>query len=141
MLLGEPGTPYLVKIACNGDSAVGVGKRIDNGTMISVGNQLWLFVPEGSGPTAPTSTFQREISLVSNCYWGGQTSCVVALFMNGKDAMACYRESNHVWCDPRWKNNSIEVLRAIGENHPHCSITNYPDLILIPKQDWFQKVD
>jgi hypothetical protein len=131
------GVPLLIKIACHDKtSGVGIGESISNGTMISVGKQLILFVPEGSGLISPTSTEQREIAQVNTGYWGGCTSEVVALFDNREKAMQCSSSENLQPCDPRWKEDTIAILRAIGEDHPHCSITTYHDLRLMPSKEW-----
>ncbi len=136
VMSGPLGRPYLIKIACRGESSVLVGGKIANGTMVSIGKHLILFVPEGSGGVSPTSTMQREISKVNIRYWGDQTSGVVALFTTEEDAMDCYEGKNLIICDPRWKQKTIEVLRAVGENNLHCSVTNDPEMQLMPKEDW-----
>ena len=139
VILGTKKTPYLKKIAYRGgESGVKVGGRIENGTMISVGNQLILFVPEGHGPTSPMTSVERDIAKVNTRYWGGRTSKVVALFLNKDDSFSCSGSENLHGNDPRWEYSTIEVLRAIGEDHPYCSITNYPDMRLMPKEDWRQ---
>ncbi len=128
--------PALVKIAVRGDSAVPVGKTISNGTMIAVCRGLVVFMPEGSGRQSPASTYEREIARVNILYHGGGTSLIVALFLNETDALACSGMPNLQPCDPRWKEKTIATLKAIGENHPYCSISTWPDLWLIPPSEW-----
>ena len=137
---GEENVPYLEKIAKRiGDaSKVPVGNKIDNGTMLSVGKQLWLFVPEGSGFISPTSTIQREIASVNTNYWGGHTSSVVALCLKEKDARICLEKEYFGRQSQRFAKHTITVLRAIGENHPFCSITDDSEMRLMPKRQWFE---
>lgn len=136
-IMGKKGIPSLIKIACrDGRSEIKVGSSISNGTMISVGKQLTLFFPEGSGVISPTSTYQREIASVNTVYWGGSTSQVVALFCSKARAMRCNNAENLQPCDPRWKKDTIATLRAIGKNHPFCSISTFSDLWLMPPDEW-----
>ena len=130
----ENNIPYLVKIDAKGKSKLPIGYVISNGTMISIGKSLNLFVPEGGG----TST-ERQISKVNTRYWGGNTSYIVALFTTKKDAKFCLE--NHIIKNEayknQWKKSTIEVLQAIGNEHPYCSIeTNFPKLWLMPPTEW-----
>lgn len=135
---GEKEVPYLEKIACKGKSKVAIGSRISNGTMVSIGRRLQLFVPEGSGVVSPCSTVEREIAMVNTHYWGGNTSEVVALFLKEEDAIVCSKNGDVVALDPRWRDKTVEVLSAIGDDHPCCSISNNSDLRLMPKEEWFR---
>jgi len=136
VIYGENVVPYLLKISARRESKMLVGAKIDNGTMISVGCYLVLFIPEGSG--GANTSYEREIGKVNTRYWGGGTSSIVALFLDEMAAVACDKAGNLVPCDPRWKDQTIAVLRAVGENHPYCSISGSPGLILMPKEAWAQ---
>jgi len=131
---GEREAPYLLKIARRAASRKQVGSAISNGTMVSVGKQLIMFVPEGAG--GAHTTVQREINNVNTRYWGGNTSSVVALFLLENEALACNRADNPVALDPRWLKQTKEVLWAIGDSHPRCSITNAPVLRLMAEEEW-----
>jgi hypothetical protein len=136
--VGE-GVPYLEKIARRDKaSPFRVGARIENGTMISVGANLYMFVPEGCGPTSPNSTVEREIARVNTRYWGGHTARIVALFLKRKDALLCNRAENLVANDSRWREQTIEVLRAIKDDHMYFSITTWHEFELIPASEWRQ---
>ncbi|MBU6232061.1 MAG: hypothetical protein KGI45_00570 [Patescibacteria group bacterium] len=134
---GDGEKPVLTKIALDGQSKIQVGGQIRNGAMIGITDRLQLFVPEGSGMVSPMSTIERDIVLVSTCYHGGCTSDIVALFLGEAKALACFNEKDHKRCDQRWVNDSIETLRAIGMEHPYCSIsTADPRWWLMPPSFW-----
>ncbi len=129
---GSMGSPALTKIAARDRSRVVIGGKINNGSMLSVGMYLKLFIPEGGG----TTSFKREIGLVNTKYWGGGTSAVVALFLTKEDALACNEAQEHRPCDPRWRKETVDVLRAIGKNHPYCSISTSPECQLMDPKEW-----
>ena len=137
-VINEKGAPYVEKIAIRAgqNSAVAVGERFSNGTMLSVGPQLILFVPEGHGFMSPMTSVEREIANVNTQWWGGGTSGIVALFLFENDAVVCGRADNLTSGDKRWHQNTVEVLRAIGENHPFCSVTKHPEMELVPVREW-----
>ncbi|MBX4200512.1 hypothetical protein KW786_00100 [Candidatus Parcubacteria bacterium] len=126
------GDPYLQKIAKDGKSEFAVGEKLHRGTMVSVGMQLYMFVPEGGGITS----IERQLTGVNTRWWGECTSEVVALLLDGKRALVCLDAQDLVSCDPRWLEGTIEVLRAIGDSHPHCSISLHPDFWLLPPEQW-----
>jgi len=129
--------PFLEKIALRGNSAGAVGDITSNGTVIAVSKDLQLFVPEGSG--TGWSTEQRQIGLVNTRFHGGHTSAIVALFLRKEGAMACSREQSLQPCDSRWRAQTIAVIRAIGTEHPYCSIsTSDARWWLMPPSEWQQ---
>ena len=133
----EEEAPLLVKISKNGESKLSVGGTISNGTMIAVGKNLQMFVPEGSGWMSPMSTLEREVSKVNTHFWGGHTSLIVALFLNEAEALDCSCESDLQPCDARWRKKTSSTLKTIGDNHPYCSIsTAGKDWWLIPPEEW-----
>ena len=134
--------PRLVKMAIlDGQVSVKapVGIVINNGTMLAICRRMVLFVPEGGG-----NSFQRELIMVNTGYWGGQTSEIVALFLEEAQALTCSRDGNLTPCDPRWHGETIRTLRAIGVSHPFCSISqefisqSSPDTYdpLLPHKRW-----
>ncbi len=138
---GEHHPPYLKKLAQVGSegSKTPVGCIIDNGTMISIGRNLVLFVPEGGG----LSSYQRDSSLCNTRYHGGSTSSIIALALTKEriDEIAAewVAKPSHLddWPDLRWKTDTIEVLRAVGDDHPRCSITeHYIPGRLMERSDW-----
>ncbi len=131
------GYPEVKKIALKEDSRIGLGVTLKNGTMVSVGNQIIVFIPEGHGWMSPMTSFVTELPNVNTQWWGGRTSLVVALFLKKTDAKQCYDSTNFRPCDPRWRESTLETLRAIGKDHSHFSITRYPSLRLIdPDEIW-----
>ncbi len=137
VIYGAKVAPWLEKLALKTESKFKLGHKIGDGTMLSIGKQLIMFVPEGSGVISPTSTIERDIVGVNTHYWGSQTSYVVALFMNKGEAMKCHKASNQGLVDSRWKSQTIAVLRAIGKKHPNCSIsTERNDSWLMPPDEW-----
>jgi hypothetical protein len=130
--------PFLKKIALRGQSNVLTGGKITNGTMLAICRHLQLFIPEGSGLISPMATYQREIASVNTRYWGGGTSDIVALFLKKEDALDCNCQTDLLPLDPRWKDKTVEVLRAVGNNHPCCSITNHEGLRLMAVEEWKQ---
>lgn len=135
---GEGDIPHIIKIDMKGESKAPIGFKMSDGTMIAICKSLIMFIPEGGG----MSTTERQISMVNTRYWGGSTSLIVALFITEKEARFCLE--NHMGKDHqqyrnRWKEATIEVLRAIGNDHPYCSIeTTSPNLWLIPSDEWRQ---
>lgn len=130
------GKASIIKIALNKESAFPVGHRLERGYLISVGSWLMPYVPEGGGGY---SSYQRDIGSVNTHWWGQSTSRVVALFLKKEDAMACHQSKDLKPCDERWANETIKVLRAIGENHSEFVIAGGKDLELMPAERWKKK--
>lgn len=120
-IYGSKGVPVLTKLAQrNGcESKVAVGSRLTQGTMLGVAQKIVLFVPEGGGITS----YQREFLLVNTRYWGEHTSDVVGLFLRKEDAERCMTTNDVKPCDERWRKETVETLKAIGRDHPYCSIS------------------
>jgi hypothetical protein len=117
------------KIALRGDSELPVGQILTGGTMVSIGKQIIVFIPEGGGITS----FQRQVGRVNTCFWGGQTSAIVALFFTEEEARSCLKEEFGFPCDDRWVEQTKAVLTTIGDDHPVFSICNSPGLSLFQK--------
>lgn len=120
-------SPFVKKIVNSGKSTIPVGVTIEGGTMLSIGLQLIVFIPEGGGITS----FQRQAGQVNTRFWGGLTSFVVALFLNENEARACLGSDDIESCDPRWIEKTKEVIDKIGEEHPVFSICHSPGMELI----------
>lgn len=132
--------PALKKITASKDGlGYPAGNEISNGTMLAVRECLQLFVPEGSGWLSPTSTVEREITRVNTRFHGGHTSPIVALFLMEREAMDCFDYSDLRARDPRWKRQTIEVLRTIGAEHPFCAISSSDSAWwLYPPEEWMR---
>ncbi len=129
---GEQGTVGLLKIAKKGQLLQ--EEQENTNAMLAIAKSLILFIPEGGGITS----FQREVGMVNTFWWGYETNGIVALFLEDIDkALACSRKEDLVLCDPRWKENTVAVLKAVGREHPHCSISaTMPELWLLPPSEW-----
>jgi hypothetical protein len=132
-LAGED-APKLVKIACRSQSRIAVGEEVADGSMVAVCRHVQLYFPEGGG--GANTTFERRIECVNTAYWGTGTSDIVALFLHEGDAMRCNEAPDLVKLDPRWRTQTIETLRAIGDDNPKCSISAWEGLWIMPPQDW-----
>lgn len=134
----ESGAPLVVKLALRpgSDSSIVAGTSLKNGQMLSVGKQLRMFTPEGHGWFSPNTSWERDLTKVPTMWWGGQTSYVVALFLEKEDAEKCLAVCSEITCDPRWINQTKEVLQAIGDEHLKISMPNSPDLWLMSPTLW-----
>lgn len=136
----EQCNPVLTKLALKGTSSVKEGAQISTGSMLCIMKWLQLFVPEGSGVVSQFSTVQRDAAQVNTTYWGGHTSAIAALFLEKESALTCFNESPQPR-DQRWRTQTLEVLRALGVDHPKCSIsTTSADYWLFPPSAWEGKI-
>jgi hypothetical protein len=124
----EDPRPLARKIALRGESELSVGTELANGTMIAITKQLQAYIPEGGGITS----FQRRIEDVNTQYWGGHSSNIVALFTAKKKAMECFAHSDLQCCDPRWIEETKQVISKIGKDHPSFEVCKWKDLALLP---------
>ncbi len=109
----EKGWPIVEKIALRGESAVKLGGRLHNGHFVGIMKDeinLYDAVWREGRPQRPD-----EVNIV---HWGGHTSPIVGLFLNRKEAMRCFKSKNQKNCDSRWRKQTEETLKAIGDNHP-----------------------
>jgi len=116
----EKGQPEMEKLAIRPQthSKVVVGRKM-GGPMISIGRQLISFEPVGEGITS----VERELGKVNEWYWLNNTSFVAALFLNEKDEVEYFTHNTPVVCDPVARDKTMEVLAAIGKDHPQFSIS------------------
>lgn len=121
-----------VKIALRGKSKFPVGHKLQGGTMIAICKSLIAYVPEGGGLMSQCMVEERQIEKVTVCFWGDQSSPIVALFKNEASARACFEKQDLQPCDPRWLEKTREVLAEIGEEHPAFYISRWDNLALIP---------
>ena len=76
------------------------------------------------------TSVQRQVEMVNTVYWQGKTSTVIALFLTEEKARECFASPDLKPCDPRWLENTNEVLEAIGENHPTITICHWRNMAL-----------
>lgn len=129
---GQYGHPSATKIALKSESKFPVGVKLKDGSMLAICQWLQMYIPEGGGITS----FQRRIESVNTRYWGSGTSPIVGLFLKLEDAQNCFREKNLQPFDPRWQEKTIEVLKAIGHDHPSFEICTFPSLRLVEPERW-----
>jgi hypothetical protein len=98
---------------------------------VSICKWLQFYIPERYGFMHPMTGVEREIAQVNTAYWGGRTSGIVALFLNENDAETCFESSDLELCDPRWLENTKEVVKRIGNEHPTVTVSNWSGLRLL----------
>jgi len=85
-----------------------------SGQMLAVAKWLQLFNLQ----RLRSGRQERRLDKVSTCLWQGGTPPIVSLFLTEDEARECFASLDPKFCDPRWQENTKEVLSAIGENHP-----------------------
>lgn len=129
---GENGYPSAVKIALKDKSAVGLGEKLKNGTMLAICHQLQMYFPEKYGMAHPLTGYERKIEHINTGYWGGHSSDIIALFKKKREAMVCFNSAEQKPRDPRWIEETEQVLQEIGDEHPSFYISHDPYLALLP---------
>lgn len=114
-------------------SAAPVGYTLEGGAMIAVGKIIFPFIPDAHGMVSPVSTMERDPLMVNISYWGQETSGVVALFTNEASAMECGEKADLKHSDPRWREQSEEVLRLVGGDHLCFIVMKDPRFALFPE--------
>ena len=113
------GAPFLEKRALrSGAHSRGRLGIIARAPMLAICKRLVLFTPEGG-----STTIERELVHVNTGYWGVNTSLIIALFLTEQSAKKCLTAKQITPSDPRWKKETVAVIRAIGKDHPFCSIS------------------
>jgi hypothetical protein len=129
------GEGIATKIAMRDNSRIAVGERLEGGPVVSVGEQLITFVPEKYGPASPMAGFEYDIANVNTRYWGVNSSSIIALFTSKRKAQACLRHDDGVIKDPRWIDETKEVIRCIGPDNHMWSVTRSPRLALFTRDE------
>ena len=125
------GRAFAEKIALKGESKFPVGHKIEDGMMIAIARCLQAYIPEGHSWLSSQTSFERRLEDVHSSWWRTGTSPIVALFLSEEAAQACFEQPDLVPCDPRWIDQTKEVLASVGEEHPTISVCHYPKLALI----------
>jgi len=116
--------PVAVKIALRGESKCPVGGRINNGPLMAVGRWLQAYIPEGHSWLSPCTSYVREIGEVNTMWWRGGTSEIVALFTSKAKALRCFEQRGLKSCDPRWHEETMKVVKLIGDKHPKFTVSH-----------------
>lgn len=113
----ENHTPIVEKIALRGTSAVSVGERLKDGGLVGITRWggIILYDEDHYSKSRKRPLRPEEVNIV---FWGGHTSPVVALFLKEDEAMNCFNSENLQDRDQRWREQTEEVLTAIGDSHP-----------------------
>ncbi|MFH1183168.1 MAG: hypothetical protein V1690_02820 [Candidatus Moraniibacteriota bacterium] len=126
----EKGSPFIRKISLQGESRVSVG-GIMSGPMLAIAKWLQFYTPEGHSLLSPQTSFERRLEMVNTQFWKGKTSHITALFLTKEKAKKCFSFLDRELCDPRWREETEAIIRAIGENHPTITICHFPELALL----------
>ena len=117
------GFPIIEKIAMR---RRGPGSRVEIGTRIKDGQFVGIM---RLGIVLYNQERERQRPEDVNTYhWGGKTPPIVSLFLKEEDARRCINRNGLRLCDPRWKNQTAEVLAVIGDNHPVFIVSRDPRL-------------
>ena len=114
----KDGVPLVTKIAGTGRSKVGVGERLGGGNAVGITSQLQMYLAARQGEDQPP----RPVDEMKSTLFGGHTACLVALFLNREEALQAAQEPDLRPWDKRWEFKSLEVVLAIGSQHPTFSI-------------------
>lgn len=117
--IGENGCPIVEKIARDAPSSVEVGGRLRNGKLVAVAKD-WIFLY--SDPHS--RDYERHPENINTRHWGGHTSGLIGLFLRKEEAMDCFRSGDKKVLDPRWRAQTEEVRRRIGNDHPVFILTD-----------------
>ncbi|MBN2198192.1 hypothetical protein JW698_03355 [Candidatus Wolfebacteria bacterium] len=103
--------PLIIKIELTGESSVKAGGILKNGRFVGV-------MKDGICLFDVSHRTERRPDEVNTIFWGGKTTPLTALFLNRERALDCFKTLNRENWDPRWREETEEVIRAIGDNHP-----------------------
>ena len=127
---GEDGRPRVRKIDLHEESQLPIGATM-SGDLLAVAKWLQFFIPECHGMLSPMTSVERRVEMVNTQWWQGKTSAIIALFLTEDKARECFASPDLKPCDPRWQEDTREVLTAIGENHPTITICHWKDMALM----------
>lgn len=118
------GTPTVEKIhSFRKNLDAPLGGHLKHGSTVGITRIGIILYNQGSRSRLP-----EDVNITA---WGGRTSTPVALFLSFEKAMAVNSdESPLIPYDPRWKKETLEVLDAIGDNHPNFVIASDRSLSL-----------
>jgi hypothetical protein len=110
----EEGAPFAEKILRFNTSAVPVGHKIKNGTMVGITEYgLVLYITDKHRNPPCKVDIERR---------GGRTSPIVAIFLNKDEALKCSKKPHLLHWDFSWDKETKEALQAIKENCDFCKI-------------------
>jgi len=88
---------------------------IEVGTKLIGGNRLAI---TPAGLVVYESERRLPLSELPSAKFYGKTGWVVGLFLNNIEAHNCLDSPGIELCDPRWRRQTNQVLRVIGNDHP-----------------------
>ena len=123
---GENNWPIVEKIALRGESKTSVGCRLRNGCLVGImgGKLSGIYLYDQDHPRHGSV---QPPEMVNNGFFGGRASHLVALFLEKEAAIKCSDSKDPQPLDPRWREQTNEVLNAIGNDHPVFIISRSTD--------------
>lgn len=118
----------VIKVALNGVSRVEIGSdlartvRVAGSVMVAIGEFMFVFCPEGTGPVSACTSVERNPLRVNGECFGGHSSRIVAVFTSLEEAQACLAQPNLRPCDRRWWKKSRQALDSVNDDHPFISV-------------------
>lgn len=105
------------KIALKGEGSAFVGTELKGGYRVGISRAGLHLYREDGAPFGEDPNRRQQLDDLNPVYWGGGTSSIVALFISKEAAEKCLEAENLQPCDERWHQETIGVLKAIGETH------------------------
>ncbi len=125
---GPPGhKPVVTKIALRGESGITIGRCLAGGSLVGITKAGLQLYDHGADFLGQERTRRERAEEVNEFFHGGHTSPVVALFLTRAGADDCFLTEDLMPSDLRWRQETEEVLKAIGDEHP----------VFIPSQGHF----
>ncbi len=119
-------SPSITKVATRGGKKLGVpvGGRFHGKFYVAITGKGLFRYSMFRHQRVPASEPVKKIEEVGRRQRGMSANPPVGIFLSRSKADECYAESSVIKFDPRWHNETLEVLEQIGENHPLVTISN-----------------
>lgn len=125
--LDQRGLPYITKLLGRDSGDTQPGNRSVGELLAITATGIFFYHQDYSPFSGPRLRPQRpeEVNL---SLWSGGTSPVVALFLDYGDGLACFRQADLQPLDPRWRDDTLRTLAAIGPDNPKFILSNHVKL-------------
>jgi len=124
----DSSNPTIEKIANFGKNKIPVGEVHNEGDTIGI-TKLGVHSYRGRRSRG-NKNWVELLENVKVLYWLWRTEGVAGLFLQEKDALECGKKKNLKLCDPRWKEQTMQVLTEVGDGHPFFTISQHDILKL-----------
>ncbi len=101
--------------------------KLTNG-MLAISKNLQFYNPEKHSTLSSKTSVKQGLEHVNTQWWGQETSDIVALFLDEKEASDCSKVPNTKPYDSRWIKQTKKVIEAIRQNHPDVTVCYDSDL-------------